>query len=147
MKACIIRRIASQFFLVSLDSHFVCPVPSFSEMKEIGWRKVLGFRKTVKPGLTWLTGIYAPDHGFDKVIHAILIILQLLILVFVVYKYISRWFAVSDFGLFLKDDDPVKGKWLEPARQLMFYPLNNGVSSSWSKALVFSSVIPFCLIC
>ena len=51
---------------------------------------MLGFRKTVKPGLTWLTGIYAPDHGFDKVIHAILIILQLLILVFVVYKYIFR---------------------------------------------------------
>ena len=31
-----IRHVASQFFLVSLRDHFVCPVPSFSEMKEIG---------------------------------------------------------------------------------------------------------------
>ena len=29
-------RVASQFFLVSPRDHFVCPVPSFSEMKEIG---------------------------------------------------------------------------------------------------------------
>ena len=26
-------------------NHFVCPLPSFSEMKEIGWRKVLAFLK------------------------------------------------------------------------------------------------------
>ena len=32
----IVRRVASQFFLVSPRYHFVCPVPSFSEMKEIG---------------------------------------------------------------------------------------------------------------
>ena len=31
-----IRRVVSQFFLVSPRDHFVCPVPSFSEMKEIG---------------------------------------------------------------------------------------------------------------
>ena len=30
------RRVASQFFLVSPRDPFVCPVPSFSEMKEIG---------------------------------------------------------------------------------------------------------------
>ena len=30
------RRVASQFFLVSPRDHFVCPVASFSEMKEIG---------------------------------------------------------------------------------------------------------------
>ena len=30
------RRVASQFFLVSPRANFVCPVPSFSEMKEIG---------------------------------------------------------------------------------------------------------------
>ena len=30
--------------MISRD-HFVCPVPSFSEMKEIGGRKVLGFQK------------------------------------------------------------------------------------------------------
>ena len=40
-----IKRVASQFFLVSPRDHFVCPVPSFSEMKEIGGRKVLGFQK------------------------------------------------------------------------------------------------------
>ena len=40
-----IRRVASQFFLVSPRDHFFCPVPLFSEMKEIGRRKVLGFHK------------------------------------------------------------------------------------------------------
>ena len=30
------KRVASQLFLVSPRDHFVCPVPSFSEMKEIG---------------------------------------------------------------------------------------------------------------
>ena len=30
--------------MISRD-HFVCPVPSFSEMKELGQRKVLGFQK------------------------------------------------------------------------------------------------------
>ena len=30
------RRVASQFFMVSPRDHFVCPEPSFSEMKEIG---------------------------------------------------------------------------------------------------------------
>ena len=29
------RRVASQFLLVSPRDHFVCPVPSFTEMKEI----------------------------------------------------------------------------------------------------------------
>ena len=29
------RRVASQFFLVSPWGHFVCPVSSFSELKEI----------------------------------------------------------------------------------------------------------------
>ena len=32
------RRVASQFFLVSPRDHFVCPVPSFSEMKK-NWMK------------------------------------------------------------------------------------------------------------
>ena len=46
------RRVASQYFLVSPRDHFVCPIPSFSEMKEIGRRKVLGFsEKLVSPGL------------------------------------------------------------------------------------------------
>ena len=34
---------------------------------------------------------------------------------------------VSDYGLFCQDDDPSKGKWLEPARTLDFYPLKSGV--------------------
>ena len=37
-------------------------------------------------------------------------------------------YIVSDYGLFSQDDDPSKGKWLEPARTLNFYPLKNGVS-------------------
>ena len=32
----VFRRVASQFFLVSPRGNFVCPVPSFSEMKEFG---------------------------------------------------------------------------------------------------------------
>ena len=39
------RQVACQFFLVSPRDHFVCPVPSFSEMKKIRRRKVLGFQK------------------------------------------------------------------------------------------------------
>ena len=31
-----VKRVDSQFFLVGLDLGFACPVPSFSEMKEIG---------------------------------------------------------------------------------------------------------------
>ena len=49
------RRVASQFFLVSPRDHFVCPVPSFSEMKEIGGRTVPGcLEKLVSPGLSGL---------------------------------------------------------------------------------------------
>ncbi|KAL9985699.1 hypothetical protein ACROYT_G008133 [Oculina patagonica] len=33
---------------------------------------------------------------------------------------------ISDYGLFKQDDDPAKGKWLEPARTLDFYPLKSG---------------------
>ncbi|XP_020615506.1 talin-2-like [Orbicella faveolata] len=33
---------------------------------------------------------------------------------------------ISDYGLFSQDDDPSKGKWLEPARTLDFYPLKSG---------------------
>lgn len=33
---------------------------------------------------------------------------------------------ISDYGLFCQDDDPYKGKWLDPARQLDFYPLKSG---------------------
>ena len=46
--------------MISRD-HFVCPVPSFSEMKEMDEEKCYGFRKTGKLGLTWLTGSYAPS--------------------------------------------------------------------------------------
>jgi len=40
--------------------------------------------------------------------------------------------VVSDYGLFSQDDDPSKGKWLEPARTLDFYPLKSGVSNYYS---------------
>jgi hypothetical protein len=37
---------------------------------------------------------------------------------------------VKDYGLFLTDEDPKKGVWLEPARSLEYYLLRNGVSYS-----------------
>ena len=43
-------------------------------------------------------------------------------------KFANFVYIVSDYGLFSQDDDPSKGKWLEPARTLNFYPLKNGVS-------------------
>ena len=43
------------------------------------------------------------------------------------------FFAVAEYGLFSQDDDPSKGKWLEPARALNFYPLKSGVSSKLCK--------------
>ena len=64
----IIRCVANQFFLVSLRDHFVCPVPSFSKMKEIGWRKVLLVsEKLLKvspglPGLQVATGLIFYIH-------------------------------------------------------------------------------------
>ena len=45
LKSITVRRVASQFILVSPRDHFICPVSSFSKMKEIGWRKVLEFQK------------------------------------------------------------------------------------------------------
>ena len=45
-----------------------------------------------------------------------------------VKKFANFVYIVSDYGLFSQDDDPSKGKWLEPARTLNFYPLKNGVS-------------------
>ena len=48
--------------MISRD-HFVCPVLENLEMKDIGWKKKCwGFRKTGEPGLTWLTGSYAPGR-------------------------------------------------------------------------------------
>lgn len=42
--------------------------------------------------------------------------------------------AASDYGLFLSDDDPRKGIWLEAGRTLDYYMLRNGV---WCKPVVF----------
>lgn len=36
--------------------------------------------------------------------------------------------AASDYGLFLSDDDPRKGIWLESGRTLDYYMLRNGVN-------------------
>ena len=46
--------------------------------------------------------------------------------------------VVSDYGLFSQDDDPSKGKWLEPARTLDFYPLKSGVSNYYSTTVGLS---------
>lgn len=58
--------------------------------------------------------------------------------------------VVSDYGLFSQDDDPSKGKWLEPARTLDFYPLKSGVSNYYcliSRILVSVSVYNFYIHC
>ena len=39
-----------------------------------------------------------------------------------------EFFPVSDYGLYQTDEDPRKGRWLDPNRQLEFYLLRNGVS-------------------
>ena len=44
--------------MISRD-HIVCPVPSFSEMKEIGWRKVLGFQKNLFQAQVYLAVLVA----------------------------------------------------------------------------------------
>lgn len=36
--------------------------------------------------------------------------------------------AAQDYGLFLADEDPKKGVWLEPGRTLDYYLLRDGVS-------------------
>jgi len=36
----------------------------------------------------------------------------------------------SDYGLFLSDEDPRKGIWLESGRTLDYYMLRNGVNAS-----------------
>ena len=36
--------------------------------------------------------------------------------------------SANDFGLFLADEDPKKGVWLESGRTLEYYLLRNGVS-------------------
>lgn len=38
----------------------------------------------------------------------------------------------SDYGLFLSDEDPRKGIWLESGRTLDYYMLRNGVNISMS---------------
>ena len=40
----------------------------------------------------------------------------------------SRLTSVKDYGLFLADEDPRKGVWLEAGRSLEYYLLRNGVS-------------------
>ena len=37
-------------------------------------------------------------------------------------------FTAKDYGLFLADEDPKKGIWLEPGRNLGYYVLRTGVS-------------------
>ena len=39
----------------------------------------------------------------------------------------TYFFAEADYGLFLADEDPKKGVWLDPGHALDFYMLKNGV--------------------
>lgn len=41
--------------------------------------------------------------------------------------FLSVYVAASDYGLFLSDEDPRKGIWLEAGRTLDYYMLRNGV--------------------
>lgn len=43
--------------------------------------------------------------------------------------------AASDYGLFLSDEDPKKGIWLEAGKALDYYMLRNGVSPSCTQRL------------
>lgn len=47
------------------------------------------------------------------------------------------YLPASDYGLFLSDEDPRKGIWLEAGRTLDYYMLRNGVCL-WSRFSVFS---------
>jgi len=40
-------------------------------------------------------------------------------------------FTAKDFGLFLSDEDPKKGVWLESTRTLEYYLLRNGVQNKF----------------
>ena len=39
--------------------------------------------------------------------------------------------APNQYGLFLTDDDPKKGVWLDPGRTLEHYLLRDNVSGDW----------------
>ena len=39
------------------------------------------------------------------------------------------WLTAKDYGLFLADEDPKKGIWLEPGRNLGYYMLRSGVNN------------------
>jgi N-terminal or F0 domain of Talin-head FERM len=42
-------------------------------------------------------------------------------------KTLNVFFLAQEYGLFLADEDPKKGVWLESARTLEYYLLRNGV--------------------
>lgn len=46
--------------------------------------------------------------------------------------------SASDYGLFLSDEDPRKGIWLESGRTLDYYMLRNGVPISQPHTNLFS---------
>lgn len=46
--------------------------------------------------------------------------------------------SASDYGLFLSDEDPRKGIWLESGRTLDYYMLRNGVRISQPHTNLFS---------
>uniref|UniRef100_A0A3Q2YCC8 Talin N-terminal F0 domain-containing protein n=1 Tax=Hippocampus comes TaxID=109280 RepID=A0A3Q2YCC8_HIPCM len=52
----------------------------------------------------------------------------------------------SDYGLFLSDDDPRKGIWLESGRTLDYYMLRNGVRLTILESVCFEFSV-FALAC
>ena len=66
-----VRRVASQFFSGKHERPF-CPSCTFIFRNERKWMKKSArvSEKTGKPGLTWLTGSYAPESY--KLQHALL---------------------------------------------------------------------------
>ena len=54
---------------------------------------------------------------------------------------ICYWSTAKDYGLFLADEDPKKGIWLEPGRNLGYYMLRSGVITNdlrnWTPTSLF----------
>lgn len=48
----------------------------------------------------------------------------------VILTDVTLHFSANDYGLFLSDEDPKKGIWLEAGKALDYYMLRNGVSRS-----------------
>lgn len=68
------------------------------------------------------------SNGIDKHEMPSEILLIITLLITDVLRMFRVTFAAQEFGLFLSDDDPKKGVWLDNSRSLEYYLLRNGVS-------------------